>query len=231
MIPLRDKNPTRTVPFVNYLLIAANIVVFMMERGAIMGGYPASRLVFDWGLVPARFLHAPLEEAVTIFTSLFMHDPTGWLHIGGNMLFLYIFGDNVEDRLGHFRYLVFYLACGVSASLCHAFFNASSVTPTLGASGAISGVLAAYLFLYPRARILTLVPLFLFFTTEIPAFVFIVFWFVIQFFSGTASLRMSTPTSGGTAYFAHIGGFLAGILLLAILKPRRSPLAPAWRSP
>lgn len=145
------------------------------------------------------------------------------------MLFLWIFGDNIEDRLGHFRYLVFYLLCGISASLCHAYFNAASRLPSLGASGAISGVLAAYLFLYPRARILTLVPIFLFFTVEVPAFLFIVFWFVVQFFSGTASLRTSTPTTGGTAYFAHIGGFVAGIVLLAVLKrPRRPPPAYSW---
>jgi hypothetical protein len=214
----------------NWLLIGANLWGFFFELSLSPRGLDA--FLYAYSFIPARMWSGQYPLSASFFTivvAMFLH--AGWLHIGGNMLFLYIFGDNVEDRLGHFRYLVFYLACGVSASLCHAFFNASSVTPTLGASGAISGVLAAYLFLYPRARILTLVPLFLFFTTEIPAFVFIVFWFVIQFFSGTASLRMSTPTSGGTAYFAHIGGFLAGILLLAILKPRRPPLAPAWRSP
>ena len=170
----------------------------------------------------------PLTASVaTIFVAMFLH--AGWLHFGGNMLFLWIFGDNVEDRLGHFRYLVFYLLCGLAASLCHAFFNPASRLPSLGASGAISGVLAAYLFLYPRARILTLVPIFLFFTAEVPAFLFIVFWFVVQFFSGTASLSASTPTTGGTAYFAHIGGFVAGIVLLALLKPpRRAPPSLSW---
>jgi membrane associated rhomboid family serine protease len=164
---------------------------------------------------------------VSIFVAMFLH--AGWMHFGGNMLFLWIFGDNIEDRLGHSRYLVFYLACGVAASLTHAFFNPTSRLPSLGASGAISGVLAAYLFLYPRARILTLVPIFLFWTVEVPAVLFIVFWFVVQFFSGTASLSTSTSTTGGTAYFAHIGGFVAGIVLLAALKPPlRRPPTYSW---
>jgi membrane associated rhomboid family serine protease len=163
----------------------------------------------------------------TILVAMFLH--AGWLHIIGNMLFLYIFGDNIEDRLGHFRYLAFYLLCGVAASLCHAFFNPDSRLPSLGASGAISGVLAAYLFLYPRARILTLVPFFFFFTVEIPAFFFIFYWFAIQFFSGALSLQSSSPTSGGTAYFAHIGGFAAGIVLLFVMKPRRPTPTVAWR--
>ena len=212
----------------NWVLIGANLWGFFFELSLSPRNLDA--FLYAYAFIPARMWSGQYPFSLSLYTilvAMFLH--AGWLHIGGNMLFLYIFGDNVEDRLGHFRYLVFYLACGIAASLCHAFFNASSVTPSLGASGAISGVLAAYLFLYPRARILTLVPFFLFFTTEIPAFVFIVFWFVIQFFSGTASLRMSTPASGGTAYFAHIGGFVAGVVLLALLKPRR-PAAPlAWR--
>jgi membrane associated rhomboid family serine protease len=183
-----------------------------------------------YGFVPQRLWSGEYgisASLVSILVSMFLH--AGWLHFGGNMLFLWIFGDNIEDRLGHFRYLVFYLACGIAASLTHAFFNAGSRLPSLGASGAISGVLAAYLFLYPRARILTLVPLFLFWTVEVPAFLFIVFWFFVQFFSGTASLSTSTPTTGGTAYFAHIGGFLAGIVLLAALKPPlRRPPTYSW---
>jgi membrane associated rhomboid family serine protease len=204
----------------NWLLIGGNLWGFFFELS--LSPRDLDSFLFTYSFIPARLWSGQYSLSasfVTILVAMFLH--AGWLHIGGNMLFLYIFGDNVEDRLGHFRYLVFYLLCGVSASLCHAYFNPSSRIPSLGASGAISGVLAAYLFLYPRARILTLVPLFLFFTTEIPAFVFIVFWFVVQFFSGEASLRMSTPTSGGTAYFAHIGGFIAGIVLLALLKPRR----------
>lgn len=206
----------------NWLLIAGNLWGFFFELS--LTPRDLDSFLYVYSFIPARMWsgrYSLSESLFTIVVAMFLH--AGWLHVGGNMLFLYIFGDNVEDRLGHFRYFVFYLLCGISASLCHAFFNAGSRVPSLGASGAISGVLAAYLFLYPRARILALVPIFLFFTTEVPAFVFIIFWFVIQFFSGTVSLRMSTPTSGGTAYFAHIGGFLAGIFLLALLKPRRPP--------
>jgi membrane associated rhomboid family serine protease len=212
----------------NWLLIGGNLWGFFFELS--LSPRELDSFLSVYSFVPARMWSGQYSLSASFFTivvAMFLH--AGWLHIGGNMLFLHIFGDNIEDRLGHIRYLAFYLLCGIAASLCHAFFNATSRIPSLGASGAISGVLAAYLFLYPRARILTLVPLFLFFTTEIPAVVFIVFWFVIQFFSGTASLRMSTATSGGTAYFAHIGGFLAGIFFLAILKPRRPPGQFAWR--
>src|SRR5512146_2825003 len=222
MLPLGDDDSTRrTFPIVTYGLIALNVLIFLVELG---GG---DAFITHWSFVPGRFAANPGTETLTIFSSMFMH--AGWIHLLGNMLYLYIFGDNVEDRLGHLRYLLFYLLCGLAASLCHAFFNPASRLPSLGASGAISGVLAAYLFLYPRARILTLVPIFLFFTTEVPAFLFIVFWFVMQFFSGTASLSVSTPTTGGTAYFAHVGGFVAGIVLLALLKPpRRAPPAYGW---
>jgi membrane associated rhomboid family serine protease len=209
-------------------LIGLNIWGFLYELSR--SPEDLDRFLRVYAFVPARMWsgeYGAAASVVTIFVAMFLH--AGWLHIGGNMLFLWIFGDNVEDRLGHFRYLVFYLLCGLAASLCHAFFNPASVLPSLGASGAISGVLAAYLFLYPRARILTLVPIFLFFTAEVPAFLFIVLWFVMQFFSGTASLSVSTPTTGGTAYFAHIGGFVAGIVLLALLKPpRRAPPAYSW---
>jgi len=209
-------------------LIGLNIWGFLHDLS--LSPPALDRFLRVYGFVPARMWtgeYGPAASLVTIFVAMFLH--AGWLHVGGNMLFLWIFGDNVEDRLGHFRYLVFYLLCGLAASLCHAFFNPSSVLPSLGASGAISGVLSAYLFLYPRARILTLVPIFLFFTAEVPAFLFIIFWFVVQFFSGTASLSVSTPTTGGTAYFAHIGGFVAGIVLLALLKPpRRAPPAYSW---
>jgi len=209
-------------------LIAGNLWGFLFELS--LPPAALDRFIFLYGFVPSRLWSGEYglrASAVTIFVAMFLH--AGWMHFGGNMLFLYIFGDNVEDRLGHFRYVVFYLACGLAASLCHAFFNPTSRLPSLGASGAISGVLAAYLFLYPRARILTLIPIFLFFTTEVPAFLFIVFWFVVQFFSGTASLSTSTATTGGTAYFAHIGGFVAGLVLLAALKPpRKPPPAISW---
>jgi rhomboid family protein len=210
------------------LLIAGNLWGFLFELS--LPPATLDRFIGTFGFVPFRLWsgeYGLVANVETIFFAMFLH--AGWMHFGGNMLFLYIFGDNVEDRLGHFRYLVFYLACGLAASFSHAFFNPGSRLPSLGASGAISGVLAAYLFLYPRARILTLIPIFLFFTTEVPAFLFIVFWFVVQFFSGTASLSTSTATSGGTAYFAHIGGFVAGLVLLAALKPpRKPPQALSW---
>jgi membrane associated rhomboid family serine protease len=209
-------------------LIGVNLWGFLFELSLTPDAL--DRFLRVYGFVPFRMWsgeYGVTASLVTIVVAMFLH--AGWLHFGGNMLFLWIFGDNVEDRLGHFRYLLFYLLCGVAASLCHAFFNPASRLPSLGASGAISGVLAAYLFLYPRAKILTLVPILLFFTAEVPAFLFIVFWFVVQFFSGTASLSTSTSTTGGTAYFAHIGGFVAGIVLLAALKPPlRRPPTYSW---
>jgi membrane associated rhomboid family serine protease len=206
-------------------LIAANVCGFVYELS--LPGPFLARFLEIFSFVPARMWsgeYRPLESLLTIFTAMFLHG--GWLHILGNMLFLYIFGDNVEDRLGHFRYFVFYLACGVAGSLCHAFFNPGSNLPSLGASGAISGVMGAFFFLYPRARILTLVPFFLFFTVEIPAFFFIFYWFAIQFFSGAVSV--AGRHEGGTAYFAHIGGFVAGVVLLAIMKPPALRARPAW---
>src|SRR5215208_6160825 len=158
MLPLRDRLPTRTAPVVTYLLIAANILCFFGERLMVMSGYGAARLVFDWGLVPARFFHAPVDETVTLFTSMFMHDPSGWAHIGGNMLFLWIFGDNVEDALGHARYLLFYVLCGFGAAFGQMLVGPDSMVPMVGASGAIAGVLAAYVTLYPRWPILVLNP-------------------------------------------------------------------------
>ena len=208
-------------------MIGANVLGFLFELSLPPRALDLFLRMYTF--VPARMWsgqYTLTASVVTIFTAMFLH--AGWLHILGNMLFLYIFGDNVEDRLGHLRYLVFYLACGFGASLCHAAFNPASRLPSLGASGAISGVLAAFLFLYPRARILTLVPFFFFFTVEIPAFFFIFYWFVIQFFSGALSLQQATATTGGTAYFAHIGGFVSGIVLLFLLKPRRPRPTATW---
>ena len=208
-------------------MIGGNLWGFLFELS--LSPPSLDRFLWLYGFVPYRLWSGEYtvgESLVSIFVAMFLHG--GWLHFGGNMLFLYIFGDNIEDRLGHGRYLIFYLLCGFAASLCHAFFNPGSRIPSLGASGAISGILAAYLLLYPRSRILTLVPLLLFFTVEVPAFLFIVFWFAVQFFSGTASLATSTPTTGGTAYFAHIGGFIAGVVLLAILKPPRPRPVADW---
>ena len=209
-------------------MIGGNVYGFLFELS--LAPRALDRFLYAYSFVPARLWSGQVPFSASLFTilvAMFLH--AGWLHIIGNMLFLYIFGDNVEDRLGHFRYLVFYLLCGVAASLCHAFFNPDSRLPSLGASGAISGVLAAYLFLYPRARILTLVPFFFFFSVQIPAFFFIFYWFAIQFFSGALSLQASTPTTGGTAYFAHIGGFAAGVVLLFAMKPTRPTTTVVWR--
>jgi len=213
MIPLRDNIPSRTVPFVNYVLIGANILAWFLEIG-LGRDLPAFIQVF--GMVPERVIaiatRAPeliLWAIVPFFTSIFLHG--GWLHLIGNMLFLYIFGDNVEGVMGHFRYLVFYLICGVAASLVHLITAPFSPVPTVGASGAIAGVLGAYFLLFPRARVVTLVPIFFFIQiVEIPAFIFLGFWFLLQFLSGSAAL-FSSPGSGGVAWWAHIGGFAAGV--------------------
>src|SRR5215213_1265305 len=159
MLPLRDRLPTRTVPFVNYALLASNVLVFIWMQMIIRSGYPAEQLVTDWGLVPGRFVLAPTAESITFFSSMFMHSPDNWVHIGGNMLFLWIFGDNVEDALGHARYAAFYLLCGVAAAAAQVLIDPTSPIAMIGASGAISGVLAGYASLYPRSPILVLNPI------------------------------------------------------------------------
>lgn len=225
MLPIRDRLPRRRVPIVNYLLIVLNVLIFMGERMVIAGGYPAHRLLLEWGLVPAHLLRAPADGALTVLTSMFMHDPGGWLHIGGNMLFLWIFGDNVEDALGHGRYATFYLLVGVSAAAAQFFVDPMSRVPMVGASGAIAGVLAAYGSLYPRSPITVLNPipllwLFFGFFLELPAWVVILEFFVVNLFDGLRSINMA---AGGVAFFAHIGGFVAGLLLVRLLLPAREP--------
>jgi membrane associated rhomboid family serine protease len=216
MLPLRDLNPTRTRPVVNVLLIAANVLMFLFELSL---GPRLEGFLMAAAFVPARVFEGGggFGPATSALVSMFLHG--GWGHLLGNMLFLWIFGDNVEDRLGHVRYLFFYLLCGYAATAAHAFFNAGSRMPAIGASGAISGVLGAYLFLYPTARIVTVIWLFIFIRfVEIPALVFLPFWFLMQFLSGVQSLRAADPAmAGGVAWFAHIGGFIAGPLLLLVL--------------
>ena len=184
--------------------------------------------VYTNGVIPFRFLHViPSEpgELLTPLSAMFLHG--GWGHLLGNMLYLYIFGNNVEDRLGRGRFLLFYLACGVVSFLAQIVFQSNSMVPNVGASGAIAGVLGAYFLLFPRARVLTLVPLFFFFpVVEIPAFFFLGFWFLIQFLSGAATLGRTSALTGGVAWWAHIGGFLAGMLLLNLLLPRDSARRP-----
>jgi membrane associated rhomboid family serine protease len=235
MIPIRDLDAKRTgPPIVTVLLIAANALLFFFELSL---GQRLEAFVMSAGFVPARLSEGGLGFSDlgtglrSGLLSMFLHG--GWAHFLGNMLFLWIFGDNVEDRLGHFRYLVFYLLCGYAATFAHLWFNPASALPAIGASGAISGVLGAYLFLHPRARIQTL--LFLGFLIQfiyVPAWVFLPIWFLIQFFSGVASLGVRDAQDvGGVAFFAHIGGFVAGPLLLFLLGGGRRRQAPPRPEP
>jgi membrane associated rhomboid family serine protease len=227
MLPLKDDNPRRTVPVINTLLIIANVLMFFWELSLGPNLEPVLGTV---AFVPARFWNVLLvvPNILTIFISMFLHG--GWLHLGGNMLYLWIFGDNIEDRLGHIRYLLFYLACGFAATLSHAFMNPGSATPSIGASGAIAGVLGAYLICFPRARVTTLIPLFIFITVrEIPAIVILGFWFVFQLFVGVASIGVAEQNAGGVAYFAHIGGFAFGMVLVVLMGGVKRRAAPAAR--
>ena len=210
MIPLRDTVPSSRVPVVNWLLIAANIAVFCYELSL---GDRADSFITVHGLVPREFAFTRL------FTSMFLHG--GLFHVLGNMLYLYIFGDNVEDRLGHARYLAFYLLCGLAAGAAQAITNPDSGVPMVGASGAIAGVLGAYLLFYPGARVVTLVFAFLFiFRAEVPAVFFLAFWFLLQLGSGVASLGHAA--TGGVAFWAHVGGFVAGMVLAPAMRERRN---------
>lgn len=213
MIPIRDRLPTRVFPFVNYALIAANVLSFLWELANIEAGY--SEFVSDWGFVPSRFLHDPLADTITVVTSMFLHG--GWMHIGANVLFLWIFGDNVEDALGHARYLVFYVLSGVVAAGAQMLVSPSSAVPMVGASGAIAGVLAAYVTLYPQSRVLVLVPILFFIEFfEFPAWLVILEWFALQLLSGLGAIAVASR-GGGVAFFAHIGGFVCGLLLIRLL--------------
>jgi len=215
MIPLRDSNPSRTFPAVTILLIVLNSAVFFYE---LLLGKNISVLVNHYGFVPGENI-ANAHSILTIFTSMFLHG--GWMHIIGNMWFLWIFGDNVEDFLGHFRYFAFYISGGAVASLTHFFLNHGSTVPTIGASGAIAAVMGAYFVLYPRARVLTLIPIFIIFEfIEIPAFVFLGIWFLFQFFLGSLA-KMASNNAGGVAWWAHFGGFIYGVALLIFLKMRK----------
>ncbi len=240
MIPLRDDIPTRTVPIVNYALIAANALAFLLELGM---GPQLPRFLLQASVVPVLYTGrdhslSVIEVFLTsldpelgfrVLFSMFLHG--GWLHVIGNMLYLWIFGDNVEDRLGHFKYLFFYLACGWVASYAHIWSSPASRLPSIGASGAIAGVLGAYITLYPHAHVVTLLPLGFFSQlVRIPAVFFLGFWFLQQFLMGAMSLGVTTAESGGTAWWAHIGGFAAGLVLVRFLAARRQrpPVRDAW---
>jgi membrane associated rhomboid family serine protease len=223
MIPLRDDQPCFSTPFVNYFLIAVNLVAFLWELS--IGHRALGLFMVEFGVVPLHTLavltghsHDPAATAILpLFTSMFLH--ASFLHIAGNMLFLWIFGDNVEDYLGHFRYLVFYLASGLAASATHILLNLSSPVPTVGASGAIAGVMGAYFVLYPRARVLIwFPPIFLFY---VPAWLMLGYWFVANFLSGAATaIAETSQTSGVVAFWAHVGGFVAGILMAEVFHER-----------
>jgi membrane associated rhomboid family serine protease len=216
-IPLKDTNPSRSFPIVNISLIIANVLVFLYQLSLPPNAFKV--FVLSNATVPARipsFLAGQVgfETAfLPLLTSLFLH--AGLLHLGGNMLFLWIFGDNVEDFFGHLTYLFFYLVCGIGAGLLHVFFNLTSIVPALGASGAISGVMGAYMLLYPRERILTLVFIFL---VPIPAVFILGYWFLLQFLSGVSAL--GGTASGGVAVWAHVGGFLLGMILTSLARRR-----------
>jgi len=207
MFPIGDDNTSRRLqPVVTYALIALNVLFFLIE---LMGG---DTFIETWAFVPSRFLANPGGDFLTIFTSMFMH--AGWLHIGGNMLYLWIFGDNVEDRFGHLQYLGFYLLCGIAATFAQLAFSMGSSIPNLGASGAIAGVLGAYIVLFPQRNVRVMVGSGI---SQMPALIVIGLWFVLQLFSGIGSIAATSDT-GGVAYMAHIGGFIAGVVLAFILR-------------
>jgi membrane associated rhomboid family serine protease len=212
MFPIGDDNSgRRTTPYITYILIVINFIVFFIE---LSGG---DQFIYNWSFIPQRFLANPFTDWITIFTSMFMH--AGWLHILGNMLYFWIFGDNVEDRFGHFRFLIFYLICGVAATLAQMAFDPSSNVPSLGASGAIAGIMGSYIFMFPLGWVRVLI---LLFVVRIPALIVIGIWIVLQIFSGIGSI--SDMSAGGVAYLAHVGGFFMGLILTPVFKalgPRR----------
>ena len=218
MIPLKDENPSKRFPVVTVTLIAINLAVFIYMLSL---GKGAEQLVYRMGVVPYDIVSVGLPAYPTLFTSMFLHG--GWAHVLGNMLYLWIFGDNIEDFLGKIKFIVFYLVCGFIASFAHILTQASSQIPTIGASGAISGILGGYILLYPKARVLTLIPLGYFIRLiKLPAVAVLGIWILIQLFSGLVSLPGSAG-KGGVAWFAHIGGFIGGLALIRVLGWRRKP--------
>jgi len=230
MLPLKDDIPSRSTPFVTLALIGLNVLVFLYQlslqsSGDAQGRRALEAFVFEFGVVPCRLsgLCASADDfpqpLVTVLTSMFVHG--GLLHVGGNMLYLWIFGDNVEDTLGHARFLFFYLLSGIAAAVAQTAVGPASTVPMIGASGAVSGVLGAYIVLFPYATVLTLVTFVFFFRlVHVPAIIVLGFWVVVQVFNGLGSFH--TPGGeAGVAWFAHIGGFVAGIALLLIMRPRR----------
>jgi len=210
MIPIGDDDSTRrTVPLVTYGLIALNVLFFVVELTG------SDAFIEKWAFVPSRFLANPFADFLTLFTAMFMH--AGWLHLGGNLLYLWIFGDNVEDRFGHVKFIIFYLICGLVATFAQLAFSIGSNVPNLGASGAIAGVLGAYILLFPKSSVRVLQGTRV---IQVSALIVIGIWIVLQFFSGIGSI-VSTTQTGGVAYMAHIGGFVAGFLLTFLFRGNR----------
>ncbi len=225
MFPLRDNIPSRRFPLMTILLIVVNVTIFLST--ALLGP-AANRVVLLFGVIPARLIrdwHQPLILS-TLLSSMYLHG--GWAHLLGNMWYLWIFGDNVEDRMGRWRYLVFYTLCGIIASLLQVLSAPRSTIPMIGASGAIAGVLGAYLLLYPKARVSTLIPVFYFIRIVwLPAVIVLGGWFLVQLMNGLATLNVVMQT-GGTAWWAHIGGFIAGMALMPIFRRRDYQAPPSW---
>lgn len=207
MFPIGDDNSTRrTIPIVTYTLIVLNILVFFQELNS------SNAFIVQWAFVPSRFLANPVGDFPTLFTSMFMH--AGLVHLGGNMLYLWIFGDNVEDRFGHAKFIYFYLLCGLAAIFAQMAFNLDSSVPNLGASGAIAGVLGAYILLFPQGKVSVLMGMQV---IQVPALIVLGLWIVLQLFSGVGSITQTADT-GGVAYMAHIGGFIAGFAMTLFLR-------------
>jgi len=214
MLPIGDDNTgRRSVPLVTFALIAVNVLVFFLE---LSGG---DALIERWAFVPSRFLQDPVGDFPTLFSAMFMH--AGWLHLGSNMLYLWIFGDNVEDRFGRIKYLFFYLVCGLAATFAQLVFNMNSNIPNLGASGAVAGVLGAYILLFPGKQIRVLLGNSV---ASVSALIVIGLWIVLQLFSGVASITTAAADTGGVAFMAHIGGFLAGLVLTLLFRGNQRQL-------
>jgi membrane associated rhomboid family serine protease len=230
LIPIKDINPTKRFPIVTVLLLIANVLVFLHQ--SLLGTKAGEAFVASFSLVPARLFHPDalpelaVPAGVTLFTSMFLHG--SFLHIAGNMLYLWIFGNNIEDAMGRLRFTTFYALCGLAAAYSHALTDMSSLIPMLGASGAVSGVLGGYLLLYPRARVLTIVMLgFYIRTIEVPAMLVLGFWFLLQFVNAI----VSSGTGGGVAWYAHVGGFVAGMALIGLFKRADVPFGGGRREP
>lgn len=229
MIPIKDDIPSRSYPIINVALIVINVIAFLFELSL---GDKLELFIRTYGVIPIKYFYEGIrfddgsvlyfsmsERIIPLFTSMFLHG--GWLHLISNMLYLWIFGDNVEDRMGHLRYLLFYILCGLAAAGAHILTNAESEIPTIGASGAIAGVLGGYMMLYPYARVVVVIPILFFWDVmKLPALFVLGFWFITQLFQGTLALSVETTATGGVAWWAHIGGFIFGMIIVNLFKQK-----------